>query len=178
MNPMLLMFGAQAGGNILQGLQQRRDLMKQNEEIAKARIAQIKDTKEAIRYLDVSRDANIREAASNMELARRTALQVSGEAAVSAAAAGVRGASVAAVQDDIQRELDDALWQHRQNAVMQEFNINQQVWQMGKQTIANLPQYNKVPSLGQTVMRGLVGAGVSTGQQYATARFQYGARGA
>lgn len=174
MNPMLLMFAAQSGQGILSGLQQRKDLIKQNKAIARQNMAQMAETQTAIKGVELQQALARAEAAGNMATARKVALAAGGEQAVAAAAAGVRGASVDAVQLDIQRELDEALSMERQNAIQTEFNLNQQISQMARQTTLNLQPLAKVPSIGSTITRGLVGGAVNTGSAYASSRFQYG----
>lgn len=174
MNPLVAMFGMQAAGGAVQGLLQRKDMFKQNKVIAKVNLANINAAKESILAVGMQQNFARQQAAASIDAARRAALSAGGVFENEAAAAGVRGASVDAVQVDIERELGENVDQQRADAVMTEFNLNAEISNIAANTRMNLTPVHKIPSVGSTLVRAAVGAGISTGATYAASRFQFG----
>lgn len=174
MSALLAMFGMQAAQGAAQGLLQRKEMLRQNEAIAKANLANINAAQETILAVGVQKSFIRQQAQSSMESARRAALGASGEATAEAAAAGVRGASIDAVQSDINRALGENIDQQRADAVQNEFNLNAEIQNIAAQTRMNLTPLHRIPSVTSTLLRGVVGAGVQAGASYAGSRFQFG----
>lgn len=174
MNPLLAMFGIQAAQGAVQGLLQRKEMLRQNEAIAKANLANINAAKETMLAVGIRKSFVRQQAQSAMDSARRAALSASGAATAEAAAAGVRGASIDAVQDDIARALGENIDQQRADAIVEEFNLNAEIKNIAINTRMNLTPLHRVPSATSTLLRAAVGAGVQTGAAYAGSRFQFG----
>lgn len=174
MSALLAMFGMQAAQGATQGLLQRKEMQRQNEAIAKANLANINAAQEAILAVGVRKSFVRQQAQSSMESARRAALGASSEATAEAAAAGVRGASVDAVQSDIDRALGENIDQQRADAIAEEFNLNAEIQNIAANTRMNLTPLHRVPSATSTLLRAGVGAGVQAGAAYAGSRFQFG----
>lgn len=174
MNPLLAMFGMQAAQGAVQGLLQRKDMFEQNKAIAEANLANINAAKKSILNVQMQQNFARQQAAASIDSARRAALSAGGVFEAEAAAAGVRGASVDAVQMDIERELGENVDQQRADAVMTEFNLNAEISNIANSTRMNLTPLHKIPSVGSTLVRAAVGAGISTGAAYAASRFQFG----
>lgn len=175
MSALAGLFAAAAGGSVLTGLMTRKDMAKQNEAIARQNLAQTMQAQESMLAVELQKSFVKQQSAQTMHTARRVASQEAGVQTAMAAAAGVRGASVDAVQNDIQRELGEAIDSARADAVMQEFNLNQQIKQIAASTSLNLTPYHDIPSIGQTLVRGLISGGIQTGSAYAASRFKFGA---
>lgn len=175
MSALAGLFAVAAGGGILQGLMARKDMAKQNKAIARQNLAQTMQAQESMLAVELQKSFVKQQSAQTMHTARRVASQEAGGQTAMAAAAGVRGASVDAVQNDIQRELGEAIDSARADAVMQEFNLNQQIKQIATSTRLNLTPYHDIPSIGQTLVRGLLSGGIQAGSAYAASRFKFGA---
>lgn len=174
MNPLLAMFGMQAAQGSVQGLVQRKDMYAQNKAIAQMNLANIDAAKESILNVQMQQNFARQQAAASIDAARRAALSSGGVFEAEAAAAGVRGASVDAVQMDIERALGENVDQQRADAVMTEFNLNAEIVNIAANTRMNLTPVHKIPSVSSTLARSVVGAGISTGAAYAASRFQFG----
>lgn len=174
MNPLLLMFGAQAAGGAVTGLLERKDMYAQNKAIAEANIRAIRAANDTLMGVRAQQNFARQQAQASMDSARRAAMSASGTYTAEAAAAGVRGASVDAVQVDIDRALGENIDQQRADAVQTEFNLNAEIQNIAAQTRMNLTPLHKIPSVGTTLFRAALGAGVSTGAAYAASRFQFG----
>lgn len=174
MSALLAMFGMQAAQGSVQGLLQRKEMQRQNEAIAKANLANINAAQETILAVDIRKSFVRQQAQSDMESARRAALAASGEATAEAAAAGVRGASIDAVQSDISRALGENIDQQRADAIAEEFNLNAEIQNIAANTRMNLTPLHRVPSVSSTLLRATVGAGVQAGATYTASRFQFG----
>lgn len=174
MNPLLLMFGAQAAGGAVTGLLERKDMYAQNKAIAEANIRAIRAANDTLMGVRAQQNFARQQAQASMDSARRAAMSASGTYTAEAAAAGVRGASVDAVQVDIDRALGENIDQQRADAVQTEFNLNAEIQNIAAQTRMNLTPLHKIPSVGTTLLPAALGAGISTGAAYAASRFQFG----
>jgi hypothetical protein len=168
-------FGVSTAQNILAGQQQREATKAQNQATkAQNRINAV----EAVRAIQGTRmqAAAVREqAAKDLSTAQRMANMATGQATAQAAAAGVRGATVDAVADDIAIELDRAQAEVQDSAIMQEFNLNERIRSIAAQTRMNLGRLTKVPSYGNILASAVAGGAMSAGSQYAQQYFKFGA---
>jgi len=168
-------FGLSAGRNLLSGMQQRSQIEAQNEATkAQNRL----NAMEAVRSIAGTRlqQAAVRQqTAKDLSTAQRMANMATGQATAQAAAAGVRGATVDAVADDIQIELDRAQAEVQDSAIMQEFNLNERIRSIAAQTKMNLGRLTEVPSYGSILFGAVAGGAMSAGSQYAQQYFKFGA---
>ena len=174
MSGLLDLFGVQAAQGMLSGLIDRQDAIKQNKLIAQQRIMQTQSAMRSMIDVQVSKDQNRQAAVTAESAARVAALSAAGTERAAAGASGVRGASVDAVQSDIQSQLGQAIDETKQSEIANEFNLNQQIVAIATQARSSLPAYNRIPSIGQTLIRGAIQGGMSAGSAYVSARFKYG----
>ncbi len=176
--PMLAMFAVNAGSSLLQGSQQRKQIKAQNKALRQANIANTEEAMYSIGTIRVQQADMRMQAQRQQAEAVRAAGQAAGDARTLAAAAGVKGASVDAVQYDVEKSLDDALAEIQISAINSQFNLNQQIRQVARQTAANLHQYQKVPSTGDILRQSILSGAMAAGQAYAGQFFQFGSTGA
>ena len=171
---MWQMFAAQAAQGIFKSLQNRKAIKAENAEKRRVNTANVAEAFQAVSGIEVMR-GNVRtQTAKTLALAdRRAGEERSGTAAV-AAAAGVKGASVDAVEDDINRALGEAVGEAEMQHITEEFNLNQQIRSLMVNTRFGLLKEQKVPSVWSAVLSGAVDGLMSAGQTYASAYFKFG----
>lgn len=161
-------------GGALQGNEDRKAARRENEAKQAANLQNTLEIAQEIGSLNVQQGMLRRNAAAQRSTAQRVALLGSGSATASAASAGVRGASVDAVLQDINRELG---WAHTELELEQEgqvYNLRNRIRQVTQSGIANLYGYNPVQSSGDVMRNAAVGAGLNFASQYANQYFQFG----
>ena len=141
------MFGLSTAQGYMNGLADRELIRTQN-----------KMTREANRE-------NTREVARTIG-SERSAEGVASSAAAQAAAAGVKGASVQAVRDNIENELFAAVDAIKSNALMQERNLNEQIISMSTQARLNLGKFQRVPKRSDVLKGAMLQAGIGTAGTY------------
>ena len=174
---MAMMFAAQAGGNLLQGLAQREQAKEQNKLIKRQNRVNTLETLHTVSLMELQAAQARQQAASDLSTAGRMARAATGDVVSQAAAAGVKGASVDAAVSDIDRELGEAEAGIERSVIDQTFNIQEQQRSVVAQTKNNLGRLAEIPSIGQVLTRSAVQAVVQTGQQYAQNYFQFGSSG-
>lgn len=163
---MLAQFGMQTAQNVMQGLSGRSQIIAQNAETKRANRENTREAMRAVGSLEVQKGFLRQQAAADMKAASQVAAEAGSAAEAVAAAAGVKGASVDAVQNSVEIELDRAITEVRQNAVMQEFNINQQIIDLTTRTRLNLGTFQAVPSKSSIFQQSLLGAGIDSASTY------------
>lgn len=175
MFPMLLAtFAMSAGQSALQGAQQRRAAQAQNKEIERANRANTAEAFQAVSSLEVQRGFLRKQTAKDLFLAQRTATEAGSSVEAAAAAAGVKGASVDAVQNEIDQDLSEAQGEIEIAHVNNEFNLNQQIRELLTQTRLNLGQLQRVPSTASILGNAIVAGGLSAAGTYANQYFKFG----
>lgn len=126
--PMLLATAGMAGMQSLgKGRQAQMQTWKQNTETAGTNVINGMQALRTIQSLEVQRGAVRQQTAKDLHLAQRAAFEAEGTAGAVIAATGIKGASVDAVQSDIDRELGEVNGELQLQHISQEFNINQQI---------------------------------------------------
>lgn len=171
---MWQMFALAAAQGVMGGLQQRKQTKAENKAKQIANTRNTLEAFQAVSSIEVMRGGVRQQTAKTMALAeRRAGEEASGTAAV-AAASGVKGASVDAVQDDIGRALGEAIGETEIQHINQEYNLNQQIRSLMVQTRFNLLQEQKVPSALQAALGGAMNGLMQAGQTYASSYFKFG----
>lgn len=174
---LLIMAGVSAASSIMKGTANRRAAKAQNKEIAKANATNVLEAQQAVLGVEVQRAKVRQQTAKDLSLADRMAGEARGTVEMSAAAAGVKGASVDAAVADIAREAGELAFEIDQRHLAQEYNLNQQIVQILKSTQFGLVKSLDVPSTRDIVMGGLVSGAMSAASSYAGSYFQFGSSG-
>lgn len=173
--PMLLAtFAMSAGQNALQGRQQQQAAIAQNKEISKANAANAAEAFQAVSSIEVQRGFLRKQTAKDLHLAVRAANESGSTVAAAAAAAGVRGASVDAVQQEIDQDLSEAQGEIEQAHINNEYNLNQSIRELLTQTRLNFGSLQNVPSTASILGNALVAGGLSAAGTYANQYFKFG----
>lgn len=175
--PLLLMAGVSAAQSITGGVQQRGVTKSQNRETAKTNRLNTLEAFQGVSAIEVQRGNIRQQTAKNLNLAGRMADQATSTTTAAAAAAGVKGASVDAVVDDIQRESAEVRTELEQQHVAQEYNLNQRIRELMTSTEFNLGSLQKVPSMGSIVAGGVMSGALTAASSYAGAYFKFGSTG-
>lgn len=171
---MWQMFAIAAAQGVMQGLQQRKQTKAENKAKQIANTQNTLEAFQAVSGIEVMRGGVRQQTAKTLALAdRRATEERSGTAAV-AAASGVKGASVDAVEDDIGRALGEAIGEAEIQHINQEYSLNQQIRSLMVQTRFNLLQEQKVPSALQAALGGAMNGLMGAGQTYASSYFKFG----
>lgn len=173
---LALAFGLSAGKSLLGGLQNRALQKEENKSILETNRLKLVEMAHALGQTQVQHAAVRSQAATDLNTAGRMANTAGGDARAQAAAAGVRGASVDAVQNDIEMELSRAIGEIETAAIVQTYNLNEQARSIAQSTLHNLGYLNKVASPLQVLGSSLVDGALSAGSQYASAYFKFGGR--
>lgn len=169
-------FGLNASKSLLGGLQNRSLQEAQNRHIRENNRLRLVEMSRAIGNTQVQAAAVRAQAATDLNTAGRMANTASGDATAQAAAAGVRGASVDAVQSDIQMELSRAIGEIETATIASTYNLNEQARNIAQSTLLNLGYLNKVASPAEMLGSAAVYGGLSTGSVYAEQYFKFGGR--
>jgi len=168
-------FGAQAAQGILAGAQRREEVKAQNKLTAQQNRTNATEAAYTIANVQIQQAAVRRQAAGDLNTAQRMAMIATGDSTAQAAAAGVKGASVDAVQQDVGIELDRATGEIQSSAITQEANLNDQIRSIAVQTRLNFGTFSEAPGwkgiIGQAAVSGAMSAGTSYAQNY----FKFGA---
>ena len=175
---LALAFGMSAGKSLLGGLQNRALQKQENKLIRENNRLKLVEMSYALGQTQVQQAAVRQQAATDLNTAGRMANTAGGDARAQAAAAGVRGASVDAVQDDIAMELSRAIGEIETRTITQTYNLNEQARSIAQSTLHNLGYLNKVASPAQVLGSSLVSGALNAGAQYASAYFQFGGKAA
>ena len=178
---MLSSLFAVAGMSALQstlgGLQTREQIAAQNAANAAANYRNTIEAFQGVSAIEVQRAQLRQQTAKTLDLAGRRAEEEASTTGAMAASAGVKGASVDAVQDAIARERQDAEFEIASQYSSQDYNLNQQIRELVTGTRLNFAQMQKVPSIGSVVAGGLTSGALSAGSMYASSYFKFGSGG-
>lgn len=174
---LLAIGGLSAAQGIFGGLQQRQQIKAQNKLTKEANRRNVLEAFQGVSAIEVQRGQVRTQTAKNLQLAGRMADEARGSTRAAQAAAGVKGASVDATLDDIDREQAEVSVELQQQHVAQEYDLNNSIRELMVGTSAGLGQLQKVPSTGSIILGGLVQGGLSAGSAYATQAFHFGSFG-
>ena len=163
--------------SVLGGLQNREQIAAQNAANAAANYRNTIEAFQGVSAIEVQRAQLRQQTAKTLDLAGRRAEEEASTTGAMAAAAGVKGASVDAVQDAIARERQDAEFEIASQYSSQDYNLNQQIRELVTGTRLNFAQMQKVPSIGSVVAGGLLSGAMSAGSMYASSYFKFGSGG-
>lgn len=174
---LLAIGGLSAAQGIFGGLQQRQQIKAQNKLTAAANQRNVLEAFQGVSAIEVQRGRVRTQSAKDLELAGRMADEARGSTRAAQAAAGVKGASVDATLDEIDREQAAVNVELQQQQINQEYDLNTRIRELMTQTQAGLGQFQKVPSVGSIILGGIVQGGLSAGAAYASQAFQFGSFG-
>lgn len=174
---LLAIGGLSAAQGIFSGLQQRRQIKAQNKLTKEANRRNVLEAFQGVSAIEVQRGRVRTQTAKNLQLAGRMADEARGSTRAAQAAAGVKGASVDATLDDIDREQAEVSFELQQQHIAQEYDLNNRIRELMARTRAGLWQLQKVPSIGSIIIGGLVQGGMSAGAAYARQAFPFGSFG-
>lgn len=174
---LLAIGGLSAAQGIFGGLQQRQQIKAQNKLTKEANRRNVLEAFQGVSAIEVQRGQVRTQTAKNLQLAGRMADEVRGSTRAAQAAAGVKGASVDATLDDIDREQAEVSVELQQQHITQEYDLNNRIRELMTGTRAGLGQLQKVPSIGSILLGGLVQGGLSAGSAYASQAFKFGSFG-
>ena len=163
--------------SVLGGLQTREQIAAQNAANAAANYRNTVEAFQGVSAIEVQRAQLRQQTAKTLDLAGRRAEEEASTTGAMAAAAGVKGASVDAVQDAIARERQDAEFEIASQYSSQDYNLNQQIRELVTGTRLNFAQMQKVPSIGSVISGGLTSGALSAGSMYASSYFKFGSGG-
>ena len=168
-------FGMKALGGILGGLGARKQAKYQNQAtyLQNQRMLMQAGQQASQAYTQMGSLAS--QATGTLAEAHRQAQLQSGQQQTLAAASGTIGASVDAVQNDIQRQDEVQRAQLATDLDTQLFNLRSQANAAYSDATNNLGTAVKAPSTGSIIGNSLLNAGLSTGAEYLGARMQFGA---
>lgn len=174
---LALSFGMSAAQGVLGGIQQRKQAQAQNALTKKQNRLNAMEAAHSIAGMRLQGAQARKQAASDMAVAGRMADSATGDAVASAAAAGVKGASIDAVAQDIDIELGRAKAEVQQSVINNTHNRNEQIRSLAVQTRLNLGTFQNVPSVGRVVAGAAVQGALTAGSQYASSFFKFGPTG-
>ena len=174
MEALAVSFGINAVQGLLGGLQKRAAQKAENKAIKANNRRQLVEMSYAIGQGRVQEAALRAQAAQDLHTAGRMASSAKGNARAQAAAAGVKGASVQAVQNDIDMELSRVVGEVGTNLITQQYNLNEQARSIAVSTLNNFGQLNKVASPLALAGQAAIGGALSTGSIYAEGLFKFG----
>lgn len=166
----LLLGGASAGQGLLQGIANRKNAKYQNAQIKRQNTINLAQASYAA--ADMQREGALArmQLTKTKELQQRAAQAELSSTAATAGAAGVKGASVDAVAQDVQRELSEAEYettvqykQHQEDLQRRIHDIRQQAL-LGQAPKVHVPSYSQV--LASSVMQGSFAIGGAYANQY------------
>lgn len=160
------MFGLNTAQGYMNGLADRELIRAQNKMTREANRENTREVARTIGSIEVQKAFLRQEATRASTAAERSAEGVASSAAAQAAAAGVKGASVQAVRDNIENELFAAVDAIKSNALMQERNLNEQIISMSTQARLNLGKFQRVPKRSDVLKGAMLQSGTSTASTY------------
>lgn len=163
--------------SILGGLQNRKQIAAQNAANAAANYRNTIEAFQGVSAIEVQRARLRQQTAKTLDLAGRRAEEEASTTGAMAAAVGVKGASVDAVQDAIARERQDAEFEVASQYSSQDYDLNQRIRELVTGTRLNFAQMQKVPSIGSVIGGGLLSGALSAGTMYAASYFRFGSGG-
>ena len=177
MLPLIAMAGVSVLQGILGGAAQRKQIKAQNKAAAQANALNTLEAFQGVSAIEVQRGAVRQQTAKTLALADRRAAEASSTVGAASAATGVQGASVDAVQNDIDRELGEVQGELEIQHINQEYTLNQRVRELVTGTRMSLEQMQDVPSSASILRGALLQGAMSAGSAYANQYFQFGSTG-
>ena len=169
--------GASALQSIIGGMQNRKAVKAQNKETTRVNTINTLEAFQGVSAIEVQRGRVRQQTAKNLSLVDRRAEEEAATTGAVAAAAGVKGASIDAVRQDIDRAEQEVQFEIEQQHITQEYDLNQRVRELMVSTKNNLGSLQKVPSMGSIIGGALLSGAMSAGSQYASSFFKFGSAG-
>jgi len=170
--PLLAIAGFSGISNYMQGAAQNKQTKADNAAKAKANLSTMRETAQVLNSLAVQSHELLSQAATARATATRQALIGKSTAESQAAAAGVHGASVDAVQQDIERELNWYKSDLSHNVDIEAFNAETQVRSVVANAKARILTPNATTSNSSLFVNSLFTGALSAGSTYASAYFK------
>lgn len=168
---MLLAAGVMAAGQSAMGnIQSQRAAIAENQARSVANRATVLNAAQTVSAINVQEAAARTDAARQLHEAEVAAYAATGSAKANAAAAAVKGASVDAVTDDIQRELGEAQVTTQQNLETQQYNLQNRLREVISGASASISGIVRAQTT-DSLVAGLTGAGAAYMNNY----MQFGA---
>lgn len=169
---------AYAGVQALQGImgakQQNKQIKAQNKLDLETNRANMLEAEYARTALDAQRTAVRDQTAKQLDLANRMRMQAQGGVQAQAAAAGVKGASVEHVVQDIDRDAQERKFELENQHVWTEYDITQQQVNVYGSARAALLRPRRMQSSSQILKGSVLQAGLNTAGLYASQYFEIG----
>lgn len=169
---------AYAGVQALQGImgakQQNKQIKAQNKLDLETNRLNMLEADYAKFALDAQRTAVRDQTAKQLDLANRMRMQSRGSVQAQAAAAGVKGASVEHVVQDIDRDAQERKFELENQHVWSEYDITQQQVNVYGSARAALLRPRRMQSSSQILMGSVLQAGLNTAGLYANQYFKIG----
>lgn len=175
LGPALLLGGSALGSGLLQGVQQRQNAKYQNAQIKRQNIINMQQAsyaaadalrEGAVARMQLTRTREMQQRAAQAELSSTTA---------AAAAVGVKGSSVQAVAQDVQRELSEADYEVTVSYKQIQEDLRRRMHDTRQAAILGQAPSVRVPSHGQILTSSLLQGSFAIGGAYANEYFRLGA---
>lgn len=174
--PLIALMGAQAGASMLSGLMGDRQAAKQvkaqNKQIAKQNTANRLQAEATVLSMEAQRSALRQQTAKYLELAKRTGIASKGGIKASAAASGIKGATVDSILGDVERDLQEKQFEVENAYEWNNYDLH--VQQMSVLSQAKLAATPYQSYLGKGIGGHLVDVGLQAATTYAGQYFQFG----
>ncbi len=171
----LLLGGSAAGQGLLQGVANRKNAKYQNAQIKRQNFINLTQASHAA--ADMQRHGALArmQLARTKDMQRRAAEAEASSQTATAAATGVRGASVQAVAQDVQRELSEAEYESTDVYKQQQEDLRRRIHDIRQQAVLSQTQKVQVPSRGDVLANSLMQGAFAVGGAYANQYFKLGA---
>lgn len=157
-----------------EGQDNQRNQKRQNSNIKVNNLATVRETALEVSGLLAGQVSLRNQAADAYKNAARAGLVADATAGTSAAAAGVQGASIDAVQMDIEREVNTAQAEISQSLEVEQFNMSQRLRGLISARKAQFGQLNRVQSSHEIFNNAVVTSGLQVLGTYASNLVQFG----
>lgn len=171
-------FGVKALGGILGGISKNKQIKAQNKATYLQNQRMLLQAGQQANQAYAQMGALSSQATGLQAEAQRQARLQGGQQDTLAAASGTIGASVDAVQNDIEHQSDVQRAQLATDLDTQLSNLRSQADSAFSSAVNNLGAGQKTQSMGSIIGKSVLSAGVDTGLNYLGARMQFGASGA
>jgi hypothetical protein len=167
-------FGLGVYGQQQAGKANKRNLQMQNSNIKLNNLLTVRETALEISGLLAGQTTLRNQAADAYKNAERAGVVAKASAGTEAAAAGVQGASIDAVQMDIDREVSTAEAEIAQSLDIEQFNMSQRLRGLVASRKAQLGQLNRIPSSSDVFNQAVITSGLQVLDTYASSLVQFG----
>lgn len=171
---LLVGFAAKTASNYLAGDSNRKSIEANNTAILLNNISVMKETAQEVSGL-LAGQVTLRMQASDALRNASTAGMLGIESGrTEAAAAGVTGSSIDAVQMDAEKQAADAKVAIEQSVSVEQFNMSQRLRSLISGRKAQLGTTQRAPSRSELFTQSVVGSALNSAEMYANAYFKFG----